>query len=84
MPTAMLAAAKRPAEQLRAGCSSRELIRQAGQYSIQVYDRLFEDLRGAGLIEDLFPDIYRLRGVEQYREDVGLLLNVSRGDAVFL
>ena len=76
--------ARQIAEQLRAGCSSRELIRQAGQYSIQVYDRLFEDLRGAGLIEDLFPDIYRLRGVEQYREDVGLLLNVSRGDAVFL
>lgn len=75
--------ARRIAEQLRAGCSSREVMRQAGGYCIQVYDNLFEDLRGAGLIEELFPEFYRLRSAEQYREDVGLLLNVSRGDAVF-
>ena len=75
--------ARRIAEQLRAGCFSRELMRQAGGYCIQVYDNLFEDLRGAGLIEELFPEFYRLRSAEQYREDVGLLLNVSRGDAVF-
>lgn len=75
--------ARRIAEQFRAGCFSRELMRQAGGYCIQVYDNLFEDLRGAGLIEELFPEFYRLRSAEQYREDVGLLLNVSRGDAVF-
>ena len=76
--------ARQITEQLRADCFSRDVMRQAGGYCIQVYDNLFEDLRGAGLIEELFPEFYRLRSAEQYKEDVGLLLNVSRGDAVFI
>lgn len=68
---------------LRFGEHSRQLIRDAGHYCVNVYEKDFEHLNGAGKLEQLDFGFYRLRNMEQYSENTGLSLNVDRGDAVF-
>ena len=44
----------------------------------------FENLNGAGKLEALDLKFYRLRNPEQYTNEMGLILNAERGEAVFL
>ena len=76
--------AQRIGEQIRYGMPSRELVRQAGQYCVNVFDKDLENLRGAGLLEELPMGFYALRKLDQYDNNTGLSLEVSRGDAVFM
>ncbi|MDC7287775.1 CRISPR-associated helicase/endonuclease Cas3 [Blautia schinkii] len=72
------------AERLRYGEYSRSIIREAGQYCINIYEKDFELLYGAGRLKELVKDIYLLRNREQYTKEIGLVMDVSRGDALFL
>lgn len=67
---------------LRYGEHSRELIRIIGKYCVSVYRNDYEKLEAAGLIEKLDGEFSLLRNQEQYSEDIGLNMNVERGDAV--
>ena len=51
---------------------------------MNVYEQDFEKLNGAGKLEALDLKFYRLRNSDQYTEEMGLVLNVERGEAVFL
>ena len=64
------------------GGHSRELIRQAGQYCVNVYEHDFEALSGAGRLEQIDREFYVLRNKEQYTRERGLVIDVSRGDAL--
>lgn len=66
------------------GEHSRQLLRDAGQYCVNVYEQDFEALYGSGLLEQLDEELYVLRMRELYTEDMGLVINVSRGEAVIL
>ena len=70
------------AMQIRQGGHSRELIRQAGQYCVNVYEHDFEALSGAGRLEQIDREFYVLRNKEQYTRERGLVIDVSRGDAL--
>ena len=70
------------AMQIRRGEHSRQLIRQAGQYCVNVYENDFEALNGAGRLEQIDQEFYVLRNKEQYTAEKGLVIDVSRGDAV--
>ena len=70
-------------ESLRNGAHSLQLLREAGQYCVNVYQNDFESLNGAGLLEALDEQIYVLRDRKLYSDEMGLLVNVSRGEAVF-
>ena len=70
------------AMQIRRGGHSRELIRQAGQYCVNVYEHDFEALSGAGRLEQIDREFYVLRNKEQYTRERGLVIDVSRGDAL--
>lgn len=70
------------AKRLRSGEHTRSLTRDAGQYSVNIYESDFETLRGAGLLEEPRLEIYILRDKRLYSKDKGLILNVSRGDAL--
>lgn len=70
-------------KRLRYGERSRKLLRQVGQYCVNVYENDFEKLNGAGLLESLDEALFLLRKPEQYSEEKGLMLNVERGDALF-
>lgn len=67
---------------LRLGEHSRKLVREVGRYGVSIFSQDFEHLMGAGMLEELRMNLYLLRNREQYREDMGLTLNVSRGEAV--
>lgn len=67
---------------IRWGEHSRQLIRDVGQYCVSLYEGDFNSLNGAGRLEALELDFYRLRNQEQYSEEMGVVIDVSRGEAV--
>ena len=71
-------------QRIRWGEHSRQLVREAGHYSIHIFEKDFENLNGAGKLEALDLKFYRLRNPEQYTNEMGLILNAERGEAVFL
>lgn len=69
-------------ERIRRGECSRHLMREAGQYCVQVYENDYENLNGAGRLEPLEMELFLLRNREQYTERMGLEILVERGEAV--
>lgn len=69
-------------ERIRRGEYSRQLIRDTGQYCVNVYEQDFDKLNGAGRLEAIAPGFYVLRNKEQYSEEMGLQIQVERGEAV--
>lgn len=61
-------------------------IRKASQYCIQLYESDVKKLQGAGMLgmisEDM-KDFYELLNAEQYTEEMGLILEVELGKALF-
>ena len=70
------------AERIRRGEQSRQLVRDAGQFCVNIYENDFNNLMGAGRLEAVDMDFYILRNKEQYTEDRGLIIDVGRGEAV--
>lgn len=75
--------AKEIVERIRRGEHSRQLMRDAGQYCVNIYEADFEMLNGAGRLEAIPMELYILRNREQYTEETGLEIQVERGEAVF-
>ncbi|RGY96756.1 CRISPR-associated helicase Cas3' [Clostridium sp. AM58-1XD] len=69
---------------IKAGDTSRRLIREAGQYCVNIYENDFEKLNGAGMLELIDNDMeyYILRNRGQYTEEKGLEILAERGAAV--
>lgn len=62
-------------------------MRKATQYCVQVYDREFDKLAGAGMIRPVSEDIqdfYELTDKEAYTEEKGLNLGIDSGMALFV
>ena len=74
--------AKEIVQHLRWGEYTRDLMRRAGQYCINIYQNDFENLNGAGLLEALDTNYYLLRNADDYTEECGLKIKAGRGDAV--
>ena len=68
---------------MRLGLRTRKLLRDVGNYCVSVYEKDFEALNAAGKLEVLDEEFAVLRNCELYSEDVGLIIDASRGDAVF-
>ena len=75
--------AKQLVERIRRGEASRQLVRDAGHYCVNIYEQDYEKLNGAGRLEALDLDFFLLRNTEQYTEEMGLEIQVERGEAVF-
>lgn len=61
-------------------------MRKAGQYCVQVYNKVFENLYGAGIIRPItseLEDLYVLTDEERYSEAVGLNLEDVLGIGIF-
>ena len=72
--------------QIRSQGYSRTLMRQAGQYCINIYDRDFEKLNGQGALRPVSGDIedfYELVSEELYTEEMGLKMDIEEGIGVF-
>lgn len=74
-------------EEIRYKGATRKLMREAGQYSVNVYDDCFQKMNAAGMLqvvsEELKEDFFVLRDSSCYKEDVGLAVTVEYGDAVW-
>lgn len=79
--------AKQILEQIRIKGTTRQLMREAGQYCIQIYKNEFEKFYSANLVEEVdrnYEDgLWILRDIDKYSDEVGLTLDVDIGDAVF-
>ncbi len=66
--------------------ATKSLMREAGQYCINVYEGIFDRLNAAGMLqpvsEDLKEDFFVLRSLEEYTEEMGLSLDIEYGRAV--
>lgn len=66
---------------------TKELIRRAGHYSVQVYDNDFKNMYGAGMlreVSDSLDNFYELADLKQYTEEMGLSLNIGSGEAIIM
>ena len=80
-------------QELRIKGVTRERMRKAGQYCIQVYDNaktensFFDRLNGAGMLRPIseeMQDFYELVAEEQYSEEYGLDFSLEDGMALFV
>ena len=80
-------------QELRIKGVTRERMRKAGQYCIQVYDNeksensFFDKLNGAGMLKPIseeMQDFYELAAGEQYSEEYGLDFSLEDGMALFM
>ena len=81
--------AKEIENKLRYQGATRSLLREAGQYSVNVYENLFQRLYGAGRLTEISEEqkdgIFVLRNPEQnYSEEKGLLIDASLGEGIFI
>ena len=70
-------------QELRQKGSSRQRMRRAGQYSVEVYQNLFERLNGAGMLrpatEEWGDEWFVLQEEAGYSEETGLRIDVEMG-----
>ena len=80
-------------QELRLKGITKERMREAGQYCIQVYDNeksensFFDRLNGAGMLRPIseeMQDFYELVAGEQYSEEYGLDFSLEDGRALFV
>ena len=80
-------------QELRFKRVTKERMRKAGQYCIQVYDNeksensFFDRLNGSGMIRPIseeMQDFYELAEGEQYSEEYGLDFSLEDGLALFV
>jgi len=69
---------------LRAGEISRALIREAGIYAVNVYDRQYNELLRSGQIEAVDEEMAILLDENIYHEKTGLGIVVEEGKGLFL
>lgn len=73
-------------QRLRFGEHSRELMREVGQYSVQIFEKDYKKLCATGYleaVEGFDNELAILKGKELYKEEYGLQMDVGFGDAIF-
>lgn len=62
-------------EELKMNGPSRILMRKLQRYSVNIYDREFNDLLGKGYLEEISKDIFALSSKLNYSDDLGVVLD---------
>lgn len=65
---------------------TKMLMRKAGQYCVNIYERDYKNMEGAGMLRPVSEDIenlYELTAKDQYTEELGLGLDVGLGMALW-
>ena len=74
-------------DEIKTKGTSKERMRRAGQYCVQIYGNFFDELNGAGMLQLVSEDIqefYELVSMNQYSEDYGLNYEMDDGIAIFV
>lgn len=70
--------------ELASGHANRHTMRRLSRFAVGVYKQDLDRLWRSGTIEEMGENVYLLRDSSLYKEDVGLCLNETQGEAVFL
>lgn len=70
--------------QLVSGEYDKNIFRQLGQYSINVFPNHLRALWDSGCLEQLNNEVYILRDLTQYNNDLGLQMDIETGNAFFV
>ena len=79
--------AKKLIEKLRQEGFTKNGMRKAGQYCINVYGQDFDKLYGARMVREVsenLQDFYELVNENQYTEELGLKLDLEYGIGCFM
>ena len=80
--------AKEIVEELRYKGATKALIREAGQYCVNIYDNLFGKMCDAGKLieasEELKEEFFVLRNCEDYSEETGLKIDAELGSDIWI
>lgn len=68
---------------LRAGERSRDLLRSIQQYTVNVYDRNYNTLKGTGSVDVLDDELAVLTDLNKYDDSTGLDASTDGGQAIF-
>ena len=74
-------------DEIKTKGTSKERMRKAGQYCVQIYGDFFGKLNGADMLQLVSEDIqdfYELVSMDQYSEDYGLDYAMDNGIAIFV
>lgn len=67
---------------------TKKLMREMEQYCVNVYENDFKQISGVGMVraisEDMKEDFFELTDLENYTEEMGLILKVESGKAVIV
>lgn len=79
--------AKEILEEIRYKGATKALMREAGQYCVDVYDNIFQKIYAAGMLmevsEELKEEFFLLRDAEDYAEETGLKIDVELGAGIW-
>ncbi len=76
--------AKELERQLRYGVKTRALMRKVGHYTVNVFEKTYEYMLAAGMLDEIDETIAILREGDRYSEEIGLKTDVSLGEGIFL
>ena len=69
-------------EAVREGNASAHTIRKLSRFSVNIYERMRDELLSSGFIACLFDDVYVLLMEERYLSEQGLLLDEVQGEGI--
>ena len=75
--------AKELAARLRRGERSKELIRKAGQYCVNLYQNTYLKMADAGILEVLDEEMSILALESYYSQKTGLMTEFETGEAIW-
>lgn len=79
--------AKKILEEIRYKGATKALMREVGQYCVNVYDNIFQKIYAAGMLmevsEELKDEFFLLRNVDDYSEETGLKIDVELGTGIW-
>lgn len=79
--------AKEILEEIRYKGATKALMREAGQYCVDVYDNIFQKIYAAGMLmevsEELKDEFFLLQDTDNYSEETGLKIDVELGTGIW-
>lgn len=79
--------AKEIVEEIKHKGITKALMREAGQYCVDVYDDIFRKIHAARMLtdisEELTDDFFLLRNADDYSDEIGLKIDVELGAGIW-
>lgn len=69
-------------EAVREGFASANTLQKLSQYSVNIYERVRDELLSSGVIASLYDDVYELQMNDRYTSECGLLLEEVQGEGI--